>query len=40
LDIDQDLDNYFVYLPFENLGKIKEYLGNLKYEAAELILSL
>jgi YebC/PmpR family DNA-binding regulatory protein len=36
LDIDQDNENYFVVLPFENLGKIKEYLGNLQYKEAEI----
>lgn len=36
LDIDEDKDNFYVYLPFENLGKIKEFLGDLVYETAEI----
>lgn len=36
LDIDSDKNHFFVFLPFENLGKIKDHLGRLKYEAAEI----
>jgi YebC/PmpR family DNA-binding regulatory protein len=35
-DIDEDKDNFYVYLPFENLGKIKDFLEGLIYETAEV----
>jgi len=36
LDIDQNSEYFFVYFPFEKLGKIKEIAGELKYESAEI----
>ena len=35
-DIEQDVDNFFVYFPFENLGKTKEFLGGLEGHHAEI----
>lgn len=35
-DIDQDEMHYQIYFPFENLGKIKEFINNLKYVSAEV----
>lgn len=35
-DIDSDETHFTVYFPFANLGKIKEYINDLKYEVAEI----
>jgi len=35
-DIDQDETHFTLYLPFENLGRIKDNLNNLQYEIAEI----
>ncbi len=35
-DIDTDETHYDIYFPFENLGKLKEYIGDLRYETAEI----
>ncbi len=35
-DIDQDSTHFSLYFPFANLGRIKEYLNNLKYDSAEI----
>ena len=36
LDIDQDDTTYFVFIPFSNLGKIKDLAQDLKYTSAEI----
>lgn len=35
-DIDQDENTIMVYFPFENLGKIKDFIGNLKLKTVEI----
>jgi len=35
-DIDQDNEVFYLYFPFENLGKLKEVLGDLKPDAIEI----
>jgi len=35
-DIDQDETHFFVFFPFENFGKLKDHLAQLKYEQAEI----
>lgn len=35
-DIDQDKTNFIVYFPFENLGRVKDILGEIKYEQLEI----
>lgn len=35
-DIEEDTENFYVYLPFENLGKINIFLDSLVYESAEI----
>ncbi len=35
-DIDQDETHFFIFFPFENLGRIKEYLNNLEYDSSEI----
>ncbi len=35
-DIDEDETHFSVYIPFENLGHIKDHLHNLIYEMAEI----
>jgi YebC/PmpR family DNA-binding regulatory protein len=35
-DIDQDEERYTLYIPFENLGKIKDHQNGLRYESAEV----
>lgn len=35
-DIDQDETHFAVFFPFENLGKLKEYIGDMEYEIAEI----
>lgn len=34
-DIDQDETHFYIYFPYENLGHIKDKLGEIKYESAE-----
>ncbi len=36
LDIDQDDTHYYMYIPFEYMGKIKELTNNIPYVSAEL----
>ena len=36
LDIDQDENNFYIYFPFDQLGKIKEWVGTFPYESAEV----
>ncbi|MDO8609529.1 MAG: YebC/PmpR family DNA-binding transcriptional regulator [bacterium] len=36
IDLDQDETHYFLYVPFEHLGKIKDEVQTTKYESAEL----
>ncbi len=36
IDIDQDPDYYYIYIPFERLGKIKEFLHGTTYHSAEI----
>jgi len=35
-DIDQDNEVFYLYFPFENLGKVKEVFGELKPDAVEI----
>ncbi|MDH7476269.1 MAG: YebC/PmpR family DNA-binding transcriptional regulator [Microgenomates group bacterium] len=35
-DIEEDKDNFSVYFPFENLGRIKDYLGNISPKETEI----
>jgi len=35
-DIDEDDTHFSVYLPYENLGRIKDHIHELKYEIAEI----
>lgn len=35
-DIDQDESRFYIYFPYENLGHIKDKLGEIKYESAEI----
>lgn len=35
-DIDEDDTHFSVYIPFENLGRIKDHIHDLKYETAEI----
>lgn len=35
-DIDEDEEGFYVYLPFENLGKINQFLNGLVYDSAEI----
>ena len=35
-DIDQDDTHFYVWFPYENLGHIKDKLGDIKYESAEV----
>lgn len=36
IDIDQDKDLYYVYIPFEALGRVKDNLGNMIPESVEV----
>lgn len=36
MDIDEDETHYTVYIPFENIGKIKEHTQGMVYETAEI----
>lgn len=36
LDIDQDATHYYMYIPFEYMGRIKEITNNIPYVSAEL----
>lgn len=35
-DIDEDETHFSVYIPYENLGRIKDHLHELKYDVAEI----
>lgn len=35
-DIDEDETHFSVYIPYENLGRIKDHIHDLKYENAEV----
>lgn len=35
-DIDEDETHFSVYIPYENLGRIKDHIHGLKYETAEV----
>ena len=35
-DIDQDEGRFYIYFPYENLGHIKDKLGEIHYESAEI----
>lgn len=35
-DIDEDETHFSVYIPYENLGRIKDHIHDLKYETAEV----
>jgi YebC/PmpR family DNA-binding regulatory protein len=35
-DIDQDETHFFLSFPFANFGRVKEYLGNFRYETCEI----
>lgn len=35
-DIDEDETHFSVYIPYENLGRIKDHIHDLKYETAEI----
>jgi YebC/PmpR family DNA-binding regulatory protein len=35
-DIDQDETRFYIYFPYENLGHIRDKIGDVKYESAEL----
>lgn len=35
-DIDEDETHFSVYIPYENLGRIKDHIHDLKYESSEV----
>lgn len=36
LDIEEDKESFLVYIPFENIGRTKEFLGDLKPQSIEI----